>query len=587
MKNNILIALFGHIDHGKTSLIKALNGFDGDSKEEEIKRGLTLELSYSKLENKDKNIIIIDAPGHKNLIKQAIFGAYGIDYAVIVIDINEGLKEQSKEHLEILKHLAKLDIIVCFSKFSGDKKEFEDILEFIKNLGFNILNYFFTDINDEILISNLRNFLLALVPKAKDQNYLWLYVNKVFSINGKGDILNATLISKYVTSKDFLFNPYANKFLKIKSLEFLKKEEDKVIAPARVGINFSNSKVCVGDILTDYKILRSTLKIDCYYEGDINHNDEVILVIGAKSIVAKFLKISSKFGSFKLKDKLFCKFFDRFVLLKNARVIGGGIILNMINEPFIKYIIDDLYNKNFLNVFEKLSSLHKFGFGLISSFQRFNLNTSEAIKIATNLKDVFIDKKNSCIYKLSSLDIVKRSILNLINKNKNAIISSNLINLRLNWASKDFINLALLELEGEKKIVKKQSFFIASGIDLDILLKELKNQIFTHLDSITPKNINEISKILDIDRIKLDEILSTFLSTKKVIKLNGNIFISSNKLNYIISLLREDLLDNKKIDVSYVKNKFQISRKYAISYLEFLDQFDDISNLNFIRSIKR
>ena len=93
--SSILLASAGHIDHGKTALIKALNGFEGDSTDEEKRRGITIDLSFSHLEKNGANIAFIDVPGHENLLKTMISGAFGAQCALLVVSSTEGLKAQS------------------------------------------------------------------------------------------------------------------------------------------------------------------------------------------------------------------------------------------------------------------------------------------------------------------------------------------------------------------------------------------------------------------------------------------------------------------------------------------------------------
>lgn len=99
----LIIGTAGHIDHGKTSLIKALNGFEGDTLKEEKERQITLSLSFSSLENESKKLSFIDTPGHKDLLKTMISGAFAFSVCLFVVDINEGLKAQSLEHLSVLE----------------------------------------------------------------------------------------------------------------------------------------------------------------------------------------------------------------------------------------------------------------------------------------------------------------------------------------------------------------------------------------------------------------------------------------------------------------------------------------------------
>ena len=116
MQENLIIGTMGHIDHGKTSLIAAMNGFWGDSFTQEKERGITLDLSFSNLSQNQKNISFIDMPGHEKLVKNMIAGAFGVDYAMLLIAANEGIMPQTIEHLRIAYLLGINDFIVVLSK---------------------------------------------------------------------------------------------------------------------------------------------------------------------------------------------------------------------------------------------------------------------------------------------------------------------------------------------------------------------------------------------------------------------------------------------------------------------------------------
>ena len=125
--SNIIIGTAGHIDHGKTALIRALNGFEGDSTNEEKQRGITIDLSFSNLTRAERNIAFIDVPGHEKLIKNMIAGAFGFDYVMLVVSAKEGLMPQTIEHIEILSLLGIKNLILVITKIlplqTGAKKD--------------------------------------------------------------------------------------------------------------------------------------------------------------------------------------------------------------------------------------------------------------------------------------------------------------------------------------------------------------------------------------------------------------------------------------------------------------------------------
>ncbi|EIQ8882779.1 GTP-binding protein, partial [Campylobacter coli] len=160
--NSLLIGTAGHIDHGKTSLIKAINGFEGDSLKEEKERQITINLSFSNLNYKQKHLSFIDVPGHKDLVKTMISGAFGFSACLFVVDINEGLKEQSIEHLEVLELLGVKDIILVLSKCDLCENPKEQEQKILNSLEFTPMKVFHTSIKDQESIERLKNYLLNL-----------------------------------------------------------------------------------------------------------------------------------------------------------------------------------------------------------------------------------------------------------------------------------------------------------------------------------------------------------------------------------------------------------------------------------------
>ncbi|MBR6952545.1 MAG: GTP-binding protein, partial [Campylobacter sp.] len=170
----VIIGTSGHIDHGKTALIRALNGFEGDELQDEKERGITINLSFSNLKGGENNIAFIDVPGHENLVKTMISGAYGFDVCMLVVSCDDGLMPQSKEHIAILSLLGIKSIILCITKCDlCDTARANEVLKecenFIKNFSnLQILNSFFLSIKDQNSINELKNYLFTLNPKPRN-----------------------------------------------------------------------------------------------------------------------------------------------------------------------------------------------------------------------------------------------------------------------------------------------------------------------------------------------------------------------------------------------------------------------------------
>ena len=209
--SNIIIGTAGHIDHGKTALIKALNGFEGDSTNEEKQRGITIDLSFSNLSQGQRNIAFIDVPGHEKLVKNMIAGAFGFDYVMIVVSAAEGIKPQTVEHLEIINLLGLKEIIVVITKkdlVSTEelKLKKEQLLLFLDTFDFEIKFIHEVSIYEKESIEKLKNSLFSINNSIKqEENFFRYYVDRVFSPKGIGTVVTGTILGKKIELNEKIF----------------------------------------------------------------------------------------------------------------------------------------------------------------------------------------------------------------------------------------------------------------------------------------------------------------------------------------------------------------------------------------------
>ncbi|MCZ6133239.1 selenocysteine-specific translation elongation factor [Campylobacter ureolyticus] len=597
---SMIIGTAGHIDHGKTSLIKALNGFEGDEMKSEIEKGITIDLSFSNLKKGDENIAFVDVPGHENLVKTMISGAYAFDAAMLVVASNDSLMPQTKEHIQILSLLNVKSLILCITKCDLTSKNEQisvqnETLKYIENFkNLEVLKTFFVSTKDELSIAELKNFLFTLKPKKREESALTrYYIDRVFSFKGVGTIVTGSLIEGTIKENERLFCLDINKEFLVKSIQVHDEFTKFATHPNRVALNLANAKTSElkkGYILSKKGFFRGFKEIDTVFYGEISHTSEVIFCVGSRQIAAKALVLSTKedqsFVTFKFEKELFLKFNEAFVVLENSRVIGGGRVLNPISEPLKKAqkieFLMRLLEKNFKKVFEILTTTHKHGFGLISSFQRFDLTHEEALEVASSLNQVFVDKQGLCIYGFEALNDLKKIIKFIIEKNKFAVISAQSIAIKITWATNEFANFALDELVKEKILEKNNLLYVKKGVELNSIEENLTDKIFNILESskLTPKAPYNIYDDLDIDKIIGDNIFKSLTKSKKIVRLAHNLFVTSSNLNIAMKEIREIIKKNGLANVQILKEKLALSRKFAIAYLEYLDKFDDIKNVD-------
>lgn len=589
---SLIIGTAGHIDHGKTALIKELNGFEGDRLEEEQKRGITIDLSFSNLSKNGENIAFIDVPGHENLIKTMISGAYGFDACLFVVAANDGLMPQSLEHLEVLNILGVRSLIVALTKcdlagaelIEQRKSEIYAAAQNYKNL--QILEIFPVSIKDSASIDELRNYLFTLKAANREQEGVFrYYIDRVFSLKGIGNVVTGTVIEGSVSKNEKLFNYDAGKEVQVRSVQSHDKFVERAGVSSRVALNLTGielNDLKKGQLLSKKGFFRGFREIDAIvFARELTHGQSVTFCVGAKAASAKALVLSEKeggiFATFKFERDMFLKFDEPFVLIVNGRVIGGGRVLNAVSEPMKKSskisFLNALLKKDFVSAFAMLKDTHKNGFGIISAYQRFGLNHEEAVAIAKQTPNVFVDEKALNIYDLSAVDRIKSAVKFMIEKNEFAVFSATSISLKLSWASENIAQKALDELESAGMIAKNDGVYTKTGVDMSKLKIRLEEKIYEILQSgnLAPLAPYNIYDELEIDRVSGDNALKKLTGIGRVVRLAHNLFVTSKALNEALAKLKAIIAAQGFVNVTNAKEALNLSRKYIIAYLEQLD----------------
>ncbi len=600
--SSYIIGTCGHIDHGKTSIIKAMNGFEGDTLKEEKERGITIDLSFSNISQGDKNIAFIDVPGHEKLVKNMISGAFGFDSVMIVISAAEGIKPQTVEHLEILKLLGVKDAVLVISKKDLVSEEelaskIVEIQVFIAKYNFNIQAVVPVSIYDESSIEALKEKLFSLELKNREEeNFFRLYIDRVFSIKGQGSVVTGTVLGKTITLRDKLFVCDINKACKIKNMQVHDNDVTEAKISNRVALNLANvdaKTLKKGFLLSKKGYLRGFKEIDISFhtlgEYLLQHNKNYTLYIGSKRFEAKVTLFGSTealeegFASIKTDKEIFSIYGEKLIIRDGNRTIAGATILNPIADPLRKRqklkLLNALEEKDFPSAYVTLLEAHKKGLGLVSSSQRFALSHEEALYEAKVLENCFVDEKALIIYPLQTQKIIIDSVRAIYEKNPYALLSVSSLKLRLPWASEHFIEASLQHLLEEGLLTKENNLYRSTDIKEDLstvleerILKRLKEE------DIAPTAPYNIYDDLDLDRKSGDDILKSLCSKREVVRVEHNLFVHAQSLSKMISEMKNIIKEDEYIDLGNFKEKFPLSRKYLIAYLDYLDHFSEIKN---------
>ncbi|MEO5579229.1 MAG: selenocysteine-specific translation elongation factor, partial [Gemmatimonadaceae bacterium] len=210
----MILGTAGHIDHGKTSLVKALTGVDTDRLPEEKRRGITIDLGFAPLVLEGVGTIgIVDVPGHEGFIRTMLAGASGIDIALLVIAADEGVMPQTREHLEILSLLAVREIIVVLSKSDLVNSEWlalvhDDAEVLLADSSFPGSSVIPVSAESGAGMENLRNAIAAAAgaarPRGPDDDVFRMPIDRVFTIRGTGTVVTGTIWSGSVSRESTL-----------------------------------------------------------------------------------------------------------------------------------------------------------------------------------------------------------------------------------------------------------------------------------------------------------------------------------------------------------------------------------------------
>nr|MBS9778962.1 SelB C-terminal domain-containing protein [Campylobacteraceae bacterium] len=458
---------------------------------------------------------------------------------------------------------------------------------------------------------NLKKSLFSLNQKTqkssneKDDIFRY-YIDRVFNIKGAGVVVTGTLLSGQVKVGEKVWIAQSQKQTQIKSIQIHESPSEVAYKNQRVALNLSGVKageLKKGMLLTQKGYIRGFENVDLYLtcksDYAIPHNANVALHLGAEKIQGKLLHLQNNdnfqegFSTFVGSEKIFCVFDDKCIISYKGEVVAGGFVVNPINDPIKKRhklpILEALRDKNFKKAFLLLSSCHKRGFGLISAYQRFGLSHERALEFINSLSEVFVDEKALLSYPKEMIEKTQEIILNIYKKNPYALISQKSLNLKYKWVSEHLALKALQELQKQDKILHVNGVFCLQGINPKELEQNTENKIFSILKDgdISPLAPYNIYDELDIDRKAGDNALKALTKSKKVVRLEHNFFITSEVLSRVINLCRQIIKNEGFVDIKSLKEKLNLSRKYLIAYLEYLDKFEDIDKIDNKRVIKK
>jgi selenocysteine-specific elongation factor len=350
--SHVIIGTAGHIDHGKTSLVKALTGIETDTLPEEKSRGVTIDIGFAYWKD---HVTIIDVPGHERFVKNMVTGVCTVDLALFVVAADDGVMPQTREHLGILNLLGVSRGIVVLTK--ADLVE-ADWLELVtEELGDLFEGTFLADAPIVPVssatgqgIDDLRTLVeetIGEITERPDRGIFRLPVDRVFSVQGFGTVVTGTIISGSVKPKDELELLPAGKKVRVRGVQTHSKDVDEAFVGARVALNVNGvevDEVMRGDIMAQVGYFKATYMIDARLHllpdapSVVKNRARVHLHLGPREVLARVILLESdelhpgesQLVQLRLEEAGVAARGDRFVIRRYSPVqtLGGGVILD-------------------------------------------------------------------------------------------------------------------------------------------------------------------------------------------------------------------------------------------------------------------
>lgn len=617
----IILGTAGHIDHGKTTLIKALTGIDTDRLKEEKERGITIELGFAHLQLPDgQELGIVDVPGHEKFVRHMVAGATGIDLVALVVAADEGVMPQTREHLEICELLQVKQGIVVLTK--TDLVEDTDWLELVEEDIRDFLQGTFLASASIIpvsaasgdglprLLEELQSLCVSVEGRSSSGDFR-LAVDRVFSMRGFGTVITGTAISGKVKTGDTLF-VYPQQFkAKVRGIQVHNREVSEAISGQRTAINLQGVEKAAlerGNVLAAPESLISSYMVDVRYQhlADaprvIKNRAKVRFHTGTSEVMGTFILLDNDeltpgaraYAQLRLDKPIAVRSGDRFVLRSYSpmRTIGGGQILHPTPKKRRRKMADTLEALTVLDGGGPSEMVELYlkdsGSGGIAERELTILANVTDKELRRLLQDL-MSRGEVIQFDRESHRFVHREVLNKLTQMikeqleefhrrqplRSGMSKEELFARMPGGVDAKLFNEIIQRLARNDDIVQEKDLVRLSSHK--VALAGMQQKVREKLESIyrqaglQPPFFREVAQSLGVSDGEARQILNWMLEQGLLVKVKEDMYFHRGVLEELRQRLLDFFGEQEEITTSQFKELTQTSRKYTIPLLEFLD----------------
>lgn len=631
----VILGTAGHIDHGKTSLIKAVTGINTDRLKEEKLRGITIELGFAYIDLPGgQHMGIIDVPGHEKFVKNMVAGATGIDIVAMVIAADEGVMPQTREHMEICALLGiKYGLVVLTKIDLVDEEWLELVIDDIR--GFTRGTFLenspivpVSSVNGQGLPEFIKTLeeLNTKVPERSSSSLFRLPVDRVFTMKGFGTVITGTLISGRVQVGDTIMIYPSGITSKVRGVQVHNQSVNMAAAGMRTAINFQGLEkdaVRRGEVVSSPQALIPSYMLDVslHYLGSnkkpLKNRTRVRFHAGTSEVLGILVLLDTEelppgettLAQLRLDVSVALIKDDRFVIRSYSpiRTIGGGQILNPIppkHKRFKPEVVKGL--KSLIGQEpEAIISYHvdAAGYGGVS-FSKLKIMTSLPEKQLLNNLQGLLSKRVVIMADRESRIYIHQNSFNELKKEASvhldtyhrtnplkagmpkeelrskfpAVQGSKLFNLALNQMIKN------QEIVQNENTVRLASHKVSLGVDQSQIREKFLSAY--HQSGLTPPYFKELTKTLDIDAHKAKDVLMLLIEEGLIVKAKEDLYFHNDAVEDLKKRLIDFLVSNKELTTPQFKEMTGVSRKFLIPLIEYFDAQNVTIRVGDIRKLR-
>lgn len=619
---NVIVGTAGHVDHGKTCLIKALSGIDTDRLKEEKKRGITIELGFANLIDTDGvHIGIIDVPGHEKFVKNMLAGIGGIDLVLLVVALDEGVMPQTVEHFEILKMLQIRQGIVVLTKSDTVDSEWadmveEDVRELIKGSFLEQAELIrvssYTGENIDVLRQKIVTMAKQAGKRREEKELFRLPIDRVFTMEGFGTVVTGTLVEGMCEAGEEVMVYPQERLLKIRGVQSHGQKEEKASAGQRTAINLAGIKkeeLSRGQVLAypgslvNSTMVDATLRLFDSTQRKLKNGDRVHLSYGSAQAIGKVILLDCEvveagqeaLVQIRFDDPICVKRNDKFIIrfYSPVETFGGGTILNPAADKHKRGqedIIESLRLKKTgtdMEILEQMVNEESRRFPEAKDLAAWmDLTVSEAEQMLDTLRN----KKK--ILHLNDGSFVGKAYWEKVSELANQVLAhfhrenpivegmdreelKSRLAERMHLKSGKKAEALMAELEKRKVITIQGSIVSVAGFTVSY--SDEASQMMTDMENIYKKAGIEVPSTDELvgaykDRKQARQVLSELTKKGILVKAGTGVLMHKEHWDRALSVLRDYLASHPQITLGEFRDLLGTSRKYAVMLLETYDQ---------------